>query len=919
MKRKGKIWFFVIAILIVVLAYTTVAGVSTRYGDTVNPIVKGIEDIRFGIDIRGGVDVTFAPADGTDATQEQLDSAKSIIEQRLIGLGVTDYEVYEDVNKSRIILRFPWQADETEFNPETAIQELAATALLTFREGNEADAEGNPTGTTAENIILQGSDIVSATADYGNPSGDGVTGENYVTLTLSPEGSTKFAEATGRLAVSSGTISIWMDNDMISAPTVNSQISDGNAVITGDFTAEAAKDLADKINGGALPFALSAESYSTISPTLGSQALQAMLIAGIIALVLVALYMVLSYRLVGFVSTISLVGQVAATLALISGYFVVFNSFTLTLPGIAGIVLAIGIGVDANVITGERIKEEIRSGKKLDAAIRAGYQRGLAPIIDGNVTVLIVAVILMGAFGPTDSFFAKLLTPIFFAFGSATAGTIYSFGYTLLIGVVLNMVFGVFCTRAMLTSISKIKAFRNPVLYGGLPKGKAAKTPKLFNVVGNYKKFFTISGAIFAVILVFSLVFGVRADVQFKGGAIVNYAYQGDVDMATVQPIVNAALGEDATIQDGDNAITGTKTLTITLPGNQTLDVATLETLGNELEAAYPENSFEQLEVNNVSPIIGREFLLKSIIAVLAASLLILLYIAIRFRKIGGWKGGVTAVVALLHDLIIVFGVFVLLRIPLSGNFIAALLTILGYSINDTVVIYDRVRENRGLYGRRMSFSENVKLSINQSLRRSINTTVTTVLALGSVCVLALIFGITSVFTFAFPIIIGMVSGVYSTVCIAGPLWVLWEKRTDKKQKRIPKKSENVITAADVLASTTAKQDLVSAEAAVEAQAEKAEDKKPGKPKTATVKKQVVAPVVLDEEIIEIELGDEATEALAEELAEEELELELEEEADALVAEDEEVEIVLVEEETEEQDDSDTDAEDEDEEKPGKK
>ncbi len=197
-----------------------------------------------------------------------------------------------------------------------------------------------------------------------------------------------------------------------------------------------------------------------------------MVIAGVVAFVLVALFMIANYRLPGAVAVIALLGQTAMTLAFVSGYFSVLNSFTLTLPGIAGIILAIGMGVDANVIAAERIKEEIRSGKSIDGAIRAGFDRGLAPVIDGNVTVIIVAVMLMGAFGPTDGFFARMLKPIFFAFGPSTAGTIYSFGYTLLVGVLLNFVFGVICTRVMLKGISKLKCMRNPVLYGGVKNEK---------------------------------------------------------------------------------------------------------------------------------------------------------------------------------------------------------------------------------------------------------------------------------------------------------------------------------------------------------------------------------------------------------------------------------------------------------------
>ncbi|MEG1477366.1 MAG: protein translocase subunit SecD [Oscillospiraceae bacterium] len=477
MKTKGKPWqFFVVALLIFCFAYTAFFGVSTKYGDTTTTWIKGAENIRFGIDIRGGVDVTFMPANGVDADDVQMSAAESVIKQRLVNLNITDNEVYTDFNKDRIIVRFPWKEGEKDFNPETAIKEIGATAVLTFREGDQRDANGAPAGTTLEKVVLKGSDVEKATPSVDNDPKSPYYGQFYVSLKLMPSGKEKFAEATGRLAKENGNISIWMDETMVSAPHVNEAINDGLAMITIGGKDEASRDeavaLANKINSGSLPFALSAESYSTISPSLGAKSLEAMVLAGVIAFILVAIFMIFNYRLPGAVATIALLGQVAATLACVSGYLIGMNSFTLTLPGIAGIILAIGMGVDANVITAERIKEEVRAGKTLDGAIQNGFVRGLTPIIDGNVTIIIVAVILMGAFGPTDGFFAKMLSPIFFAFGPSTAGTIYSFGYTLLVGVLLNFLFGVISTRIMLKGVSKLKPLRNPVLYGGKKDAK---------------------------------------------------------------------------------------------------------------------------------------------------------------------------------------------------------------------------------------------------------------------------------------------------------------------------------------------------------------------------------------------------------------------------------------------------------------
>lgn len=769
MNRKGKSWpLFVVAILIVLFSLTAIFGVSYTYGDTKNVYVKGASDIRFGIDIRGGVDVTFMPADDVEATDAQMTAAKTVIEDRLVGLGITDYESYVDNNKNRIIVRFPWKNDEADFNPQTAIDEIGTTAKMVFRKGSSATGEE----------ILSGDDVASASAAYNETEGW------VVQLKFNSAGASAFATATTELAASNGTISIWLDDNNISTATVNEAITGGEAIIKGNFDQDSASTLANQINSGSLPFALSAESYSTISPSLGAKSLDVMVQAGIIAFILVAILMIVRYRLPGTIAVISLMGQAAATLAVVSGYFTVFPGSTLTLPGIAGIILGIGMGVDANVITAERIKEELSKNKTLEGAVNSGFKMGLTPIIDGNVTIVIVAAILMGAFGPTDGFWAKVFNPIFYWFGPSTAGTIYSFGFTLLTSVLLNFVFGVWATRVMIRGAVHFKPLRKAWLFGGKKEGGADfKTPSI-NFIGNRKKFYTFSCALIAVVLVFCGIFGVKMDVEFKGGSMITLAYEGDADLNDLKSTIGTELGKsNLTLQTGSD-ISGNQTLTVTLPGSDTLTTEQLDNLLAALNEQYPDNNFVQNEVGNVDATIGKEFLLKSVVALVAACVLILLYVAYRFRKIGGLKAGSTAIVALLHDMFVVFGVFVLLRIPLNGNFIAALLTILGYSINDTVVIYDRIRENSALYGKKqMSLAELVNLSVNQSFARSLMTSITTCLALGVVCVVSVIYRLDSIYSFAFPLLFGMVSGVYSTICIATPLWVDWKNKKKAAKK----------------------------------------------------------------------------------------------------------------------------------------
>ncbi len=463
MKQAKKPVFFIVFALILVFTASVIFGFKYQYGDTKKTIIKGVEDIRLGIDIQGGVDVTFVPADDIDATNEQLDSVMEVIKQRLSSLSINDYEVYEDNVNDRVIVRFPWQAGEENFDPEAAVKELGETAVLSFRVGTETNEDGTPSGDT----VLTGKDIEKA-EPLRQQETDG-TFSNVVSLKLTDDAKEIFSSVTSTMAGTGEAISIWMDNDMISAPTVNEAITDGNAIISGSFTAESAKSLADKINAGALPFNLETASFKTISPTLGTGALKAMVISGLIAFAFILIYMTFLYKIPGFVAAVGIVGQVAVTLACISGWLSFYDSSTLTIPGIAGIILTVGMGVDANIITGERIREELNSGKKLDAALRSGYKRAFSSIFDGNLTSLIVAIILMAAFGTPDNFLAGALNSVlsWFGIGATTEGVIYSFGFTLFVGTLLNFIMGVFASRLMVTSLSKFKFLRNKKLYGG--------------------------------------------------------------------------------------------------------------------------------------------------------------------------------------------------------------------------------------------------------------------------------------------------------------------------------------------------------------------------------------------------------------------------------------------------------------------
>ena len=782
MKKKiGRPVFFVVAALIIAFSLLSTLGISTRYGDNETTIIAGIDDIRWGIDIRGGVNVTFgAPDDYTNPiTNDDLDAAKSIIETRLISQNINDYEVYEDFGANNIIVRFPWQADDTSFDPEQAVKEIGATAMLSFRMGYSGDLQDGQTYEDLE-LVLTGKDVANAQVGMDTES---TASQSYVVhLSLNDSGKEAFKEATTKAKEDGSRISIWMDDEQISAPSVSAVISDGQASISGSFTGENgytdAKKLADMINGGSLPFKLEVKNLSTISPILGTGARDAMGIAGVIAFIVIAIFMIGYYRLPGVVAVIALAGQVAGMFAAVTGFFGFNASSTLTIPGIAGIILSIGMGVDANVLSAERIREELKSGRTIDGAIKNGFSRGFTAVLDSNLTVIIVAVILMLVFGTW--------------FGASTDGTIYSFGFTLLVGVIMNFIMACWATRMMTTSLSKFKVFRKPWFYGGEKdstaeadaKGPAVPTEFGKDFVANRKVFCIISAAVIVLTFICTFVLGVKVDIRFKGGSMLTYSYSGeitDADIDTAKSAI-AALGDvpEVNITTGTSFTGGLNTMVVSFAADEKMDDDKLNEINDAVQSALPENDVQNIDTTNVSATSGTSFLISCLIAVGSAFILLTVYIAFRFQKIGGWKAGVIAILCLLHDVAITYAVFVFGRMSLDSNFMAVILTLLGYSINNTIIIYDRLRENRAKYGKRLTDAQLVNLSINQTLPRSIITTATTVAAMASVSIVCALMGVTSILSFSIPLSIGMLVGFYSSVCLAGPLWI-WAQERSKK------------------------------------------------------------------------------------------------------------------------------------------
>ncbi len=781
MRRVKKPVFFVVLILIAALVYTSLFGVYGQNGDFKVTYLKGAGDIRWGIDIRGGVEATFSPADGIKATSTELESAKQIIETRMVSQNITDYELYTDEANNRIIVRFPWKSDETDFDPEQAISELSATAMLTFREGGEYetmdyDELGNPiyktpAGTTADTVILEGADVVSAQAAVQQDQSSGAT-QYVVSLEFSDAGKEKFAEATGRLV--GQTISIWMDDVRLSAPTVNTAISDGKCIIEGNFTSESATTLAAQIQAGALPFALETSNFNSLAPTLGSQALNAMLMAGIIAFIVIAVLMVVCFRLPGVVAVITLTGQMGLCFAAVSGFFPNMNSFTMTLPGIAGLILSIGIGVDANVITAARVREELNNGKTLDGALKNGFESSFWAIFDGNITTAIVAIMLMMVFGPSN-----ILSMIF---GQSTTGSIFSFGFTLLVGIVANFVMGVFATRMMTLSLAAFKPLRNRWLFGGRKEGQPAPQAKRINFVANRKTYYMVSAVIIVVGLIASVIVGPKLDIQFAGGAMIRYSVEGtNFTAEEIQSTLSSELGLDCSASINRDMATDKENVTISFAGNKSITPEEQTQVATTLSDAFDQATFTLLESNSVDATMGAKFFQKCLVCFAITAVLLLVYIALRFQKIGGLSAGVTAIVALLHDVVIAFCVFVIFGMPINDIFIAVVLTLLGYSLNSTIVIYDRVRENKRKLGPRSAFNDTMNLSLNQTLGRTLLTSLTTFLALVVVLAVAGVYSINTVVSFSLPMMVGVAAGCFSSQFIAPNLFAAWQLKNAKK------------------------------------------------------------------------------------------------------------------------------------------
>ena len=715
----------------------TAQSADTTAASSLKAIIPSVLDtdngIRLGLDLVGGSRIVYEAEipDGYNQANlaDDMNSVQKVIRQRLTDKGFTEATVTL-TGDNRVTVEIPQIT-----NPEEAVQTLGTTAQLTF-----VDADGKE--------WLTGSDIKKATYGYGRPTGNEVTDVHYVQVQFTSEGQKKFAEATGNIAArTDGTniMAIVMDNQVISSPSVSSQIDSDSCVISGSFTRDSASELADLINAGQIPFSLKQVELRSVGPQLGADAMRTSLIAGAIGIVLVMLFMLIVYRIPGLVASIALCFYMVLEA-------LIFNlvRVNLSLPGIAGIILSIGMAVDANVIIFERVKEELKNGKTVKSAIDSGFKRAFTAILDSNITTLIACAVL-------------------FFLGT---GTIVGFATTLGIGVIVSMFTALTVTHFLLNRMVDFR-IRNPKAYG-LRDREAGKQRfailKNFKIFGGISALLVVTGLVALILLPFGKnLFNLSID--FAGGTEMEFNMHTEVTQ-DVQTEVSG-LFKDATGVDASS---------VTSSGDGNEDVLIRSTsITSEQRAAVIDKMLEKysladtdiLNNNDVSASIGSDLQRSAVICSVLAIVLMMLYITFRFEM----TSGMAAVCCLMHDLLIMLSVYVWLQIPLDSNFIAAALTILGYSINASIIVFDRVRENLRT-ARREDFASVAERSVWQTMGRTINTTLTTLFTIGMVFIL----GVPSLKQFTLPLIVGILAGGWSSVLLSCSLWNVFRKKFRKKR-----------------------------------------------------------------------------------------------------------------------------------------
>ena len=740
-KSRGIAVLLLTAIVTVFFCYVAAVGIGpTGTGSAKN--------INTGLDLAGGVSITYQAKDSNPSKEDMSDTVYKM--QQRVSQYSTEAQAYQE-GSNRITIEIPGVSDANAI-----LEELGKPGSLYFID--QTDADGNQNFTTgnsesgyvlarsiediqkAGSVVLEGTDV--ADAEGGAYQDSSTSSQKYaVSLTLTKNGKTKFAEATK--ANVGKQIAIVYDDQVLSAPNVNEEISGGKAQITGMASTEEAQNLASYIRIGSLSLELTELRSSVVAAQLGEEAIATSVKAGAIGLVIVMLIMIIAYRIPGLVASVALV--LYTTLMLIT-----LNAFdiTLTLPGIAGIILGIGMAVDANVIIYARIREEIAAGLSVHAAIKSGFGKAFSAIFDGNITTLIASFVLMWL-------------------GS---GTVKGFAYTLAIGIVASMFTALVVSRFIIHALYAV-GITDPKFYG------KAKERKPINFVGRRKVFFILSAVlILASPVVMGISHGTKGTalnyaLDFSGGTATTVTFNRDMDIkeidSEVTPVVEEVTG-DKNVQP--TKVVGTNQVVIK---TRTLSQSEREKLDNALVEKFDVDE-SLISTESISATVSSEMRKDAVVAVIVATICMLVYIWFRFKDIC-FAG--SAVLALIHDVLVVLTFYAVTRTSVGNTFIACMLTIVGYSINATIVIFDRIREN--MKKERMDIAETVNLSITQTLTRSIYTSFTTFVMVAVLYIL----GVSSIREFAAPLMAGVVCGAYSSVCITGALWLVLKKTAKTKKK----------------------------------------------------------------------------------------------------------------------------------------
>ncbi len=749
------------AIIILLVMLLALAGVT--YVDVYGLDAKGTgsaSDIKLGLDLAGGVSITYQVVGEEEPDATDMEDTRSKLEQRVLNYS-TEAIVYLEGN-DRINIEIPGVTDANaileDLGKPGALYFIAETdSLGNANYSLQATADGTGYGYVLNktldelkadgSIVLEGTDVKDARGgSIANSMGNQ---EFVVDLTMTEEGKGKFAEATARAygdGTNRETIAIYYDGTFVSVPTVNGVMKDGNAQISGMSSYEEAEKLASTIRIGGLKLQLEELHSKVVGAQLGIEAISTSLKAGLIGFLLVAVFMIAVYYVSGLASVLGLSLYVALIVLLLRGF-----DMTLTLSGIAGIILSIGMAVDANVIIFARIREELAAGKSVRSAIQSGFDKALSAIIDGNITTLIAAAVLW-VLGP---------------------GTIKGFAQTLALGIVLSMFTALVVTRWALNSFYAL-GLRDARWYG------VAKESRIFPFLRYRKLFFAFS--ILAVLSGFVMMGVNKANtgdvlnfsLEFKGGTATTVSFQENMSLAQVNekvvPVVERVTGSAVqiqTVQDSSEVILKTNSLTV--DQREALNQALMENFGV---------SEDMITSETISSTISNEMKTDTILAVTVAIVCMLLYVRLRFKDI---RFGISGVAALLHDVLVVLAFYAAARVSVGNTFIACMLTIVGYSINATIVIFDRVRENMNVEGAKADVEDLVNRSISQTLSRSIFTSLTTFIMVAVLYAL----GVTSIRDFALPLMVGIVCGTYSSVCITGALWYILRRKFPYKSARV--------------------------------------------------------------------------------------------------------------------------------------